>query len=55
MQAAVEIGSGRVPAGHLIRATVIASLHPEMTENIEGAARFGARIGRDLRGPDAAR
>jgi microcompartment protein CcmL/EutN len=55
VEAAVEIGSGRVPPGHLIRAAVIASLHPEMMENIEGAARFGARIGRDLRGPDAAR
>ena len=55
VEAAVEIGSGRVPPGHLIRAVVIASLHPEMTENIEGAARFGERIGRDLRGPDATR
>lgn len=55
VEAAVEIGSGRVPRGHLIRAAVIASLHPEMTENIEGDARFGARVGRDLRGPDAAR
>jgi microcompartment protein CcmL/EutN len=55
VEAAVEIGSGRVPPGHLIRAVVIASLHPEMAENIEGAARFGARVGRDLGGPDAAR
>ena len=55
VEAAVEIGSARVPPGHLIRATVIANLHPEMTENIEGAARFGERVGRDRRGPDAAR
>jgi microcompartment protein CcmL/EutN len=55
VEAAVEIGSGRVPTGHLIRATVIASLHPEMTENLEGDACFGGRVGRDLRGPDAAR
>ena len=55
VEAAVEIGSGRVPPGHLIRAAVIASLHPEMTENLEGGARFGARVGRDLGGPDAAR
>jgi len=55
VEAAVEIGSGRVAPWRLIRATVIAHLHPEMTENIEGAARFGERVGRDLRGPDAAR
>jgi microcompartment protein CcmL/EutN len=55
VEAAVEIGSGRVPAGHLVRKAVIAQLHPEMTENIEGAARFGARVGRDLWGQDAAR
>ncbi len=55
VEAAVEIASGRVPPGHLIRAAVIAHLHPEMSENIEGAARFGERVGRDLRGPDAAR
>jgi microcompartment protein CcmL/EutN len=55
VEAAVEIGSGRVPAGHLVRRAVIAQLHPEMTENIEGAARFGARVGRDLWGQDAAR
>jgi microcompartment protein CcmL/EutN len=54
-EAAVEIGSARVPAGHLIRATVIASLHPEMAENLEGNARFGSRVGRDRGGPDAAR
>ncbi len=53
-EAAVEIGSSRVPSGHLIRATVVASLHREMTENLEGGARFGSRVGRDLRGPDAA-
>jgi microcompartment protein CcmL/EutN len=55
VEAAVEIGSGRVPRGQLVRAVVIASLHPEMMENIEGAARFGERVGRDRRGPDAAR
>jgi microcompartment protein CcmL/EutN len=55
VEAAVEIGSGRVSRGHLVRAAVIASLHPEMTENIEGAARFRERVGRDRRGPDATR
>jgi microcompartment protein CcmL/EutN len=47
VEAAVEIGSGRVPPGHLVQVSVIPSLHPEMTLNIEGDARFGKRIGRD--------
>jgi len=55
VEAAVEIGAGRVPQGHLVRALVIPSLHPEMTENLEGDARFGPRAGREGGGPDAAR
>ena len=55
VEAAVEIGSGRVPSGHLVRAAVIPSLHPEMTENLEADPRFGGRAGRDQGAPDAAR
>lgn len=44
VEAAVEIGSSRVQEGMLIGSRVIASLHPEMEENLAAAPRFGDRI-----------
>lgn len=45
VEIAVEIGSARIDPGKLIGAEVIASLHGEMDENLEGSARFRDRIG----------
>lgn len=47
VEAAVEIGSSRVPAGHLVQASVIPGLHPEMGQNLWGHARFAPRAGRE--------
>jgi len=47
VEAAVEIGGGRVPGGHLVRASVISQLHPEMGRNLWANGRFGAAVGRD--------
>lgn len=44
VEAAVEIASGRVPAGQLVGAEVIAGLHPEMEENLAGSPRFRDRV-----------
>jgi microcompartment protein CcmL/EutN len=52
VEAAVTIGSNRVPGGHLVRASVISGLHSEMGENLWASGRFGARAGRE--GDDAA-
>lgn len=49
VEAAVEIACARIPAGQLVRQTVIAALHPEMDENLETSTRFGMR----LRGEDS--
>lgn len=43
VEAAVEIGSSRVPVG-LIEARVIAQLHPEMGDNLWAESRFRKRI-----------
>jgi microcompartment protein CcmL/EutN len=52
VEAAVSIGSTRVPGGHLVRASVISGLHAEMGENLWASGRFGSRAGRE--GDDAA-
>ena len=54
-EAAVEIGAGRVPGGHLRAASVISRLHPDMRANLEGHPRFARRAGRDPGDGDAAR
>ena len=53
VEAAVTIGSGRVPDGSLVGAEVIAQLHEEMGDNLTDHGRFGVRVGRD--GRDGAR
>jgi microcompartment protein CcmL/EutN len=52
VEAAVEIGSGRVDADLLRGTAVIAQLHGEMGDELWGHSRFGARLGRE--GDDAA-
>ena len=47
VEAAVAIGSGRVPPGHLMRSSVIPSLHPEMRADLERHSRFGPSVGRE--------
>ena len=54
VEAAVSIGSGRVPPGHLVREAVISRLHPEMRSDLEQSPRFGPSVGRGGDG-DAAR
>lgn len=44
VEAAVEIGAARVAGERLIGFRVIASLHPEMEENLAAAPRFGDRV-----------
>jgi microcompartment protein CcmL/EutN len=44
VEAAVEIGSGRIAAAPGLAARVIAQLHREMSENLAAGARFGERI-----------
>ena len=51
VEAAVDIGSNRVPAGHLVAASVISQLHGEMAANLVDHPRFAIRSG----GGDAAR
>jgi microcompartment protein CcmL/EutN len=51
-EAAVEIGAGRVPKGHLVRNEVISRLHPDMGKNLWSSGRFASRAGRE---DDAAR
>lgn len=53
VEAAVAIGSERVPVASLVGAEVIAQLHDEMGENLTNHPRFGVRVGRE--GGDAAR
>jgi microcompartment protein CcmL/EutN len=43
VQAAVEIGAGRVP-GRLVGSRVIAQLHDEMDENLAAHGHFGVRV-----------
>ncbi len=43
VEAAVDIGAGRVAAGQLVGRVVIPQLHPEMGENLAGDARFRER------------
>ncbi|HSG79733.1 MAG TPA: BMC domain-containing protein [Acidimicrobiia bacterium] len=52
VEAAVEIGSGRIAAAALRGTAVIAQLHEEMGDELWGHPRFGARLGRE--GDDAA-
>ncbi len=46
VEAAVEIGSGVLPAGALLHATVIPRLHEEMAENLLAGTRFAAQWNR---------
>jgi microcompartment protein CcmL/EutN len=55
VEAAVEIGSGRVPSGHLTAGSVISQLHPDMRGNLAANARFSRRSGREPEGDGAAR
>jgi microcompartment protein CcmL/EutN len=54
VEAAVEIGSNRVPAGHLTAGSVISQLHPDMRSNLEAHARFARRAGREPEADGAA-
>lgn len=45
VDAAVEIGVGRVRDGHLVASRVIAQLHDEMNANLVASAEFRHRIG----------
>ncbi len=45
VEAAVEIGVGRVGDGHLVASRVIAQLHDEMDANLVASAEFRHRIG----------
>ena len=53
VEAAVAIGSGRVPEAHLLASSVISQLHAEMADNLMSHPRFAVRSGRE--DPDAAR
>ena len=53
VEAAVDIGSGRVAAEALVAATVIPQLHDEMGDNLTHHPRFSVRLGRE--DDDAAR
>jgi microcompartment protein CcmL/EutN len=50
VEAAVGIGSGRVPPGNLVRRAVISQLHSEMWANLADHPRFGPSVGREGRG-----
>ncbi len=52
VEAAVEVGAGRVRPDALKGTSVIAQLHDELGEELWGHSRFGARLGRE--GDDAA-
>ncbi|MBI5879877.1 MAG: BMC domain-containing protein [Chloroflexi bacterium] len=43
VEAAVESGARAMPGAALVRRDVIASLHPEMNENLQADTRFGMR------------
>lgn len=45
VEAAVEIGAGRIGDGHLVASRVIAQLHDEMDANLIASAEFRHRIG----------
>lgn len=49
VQAAVEIGSGRISGAPGLAARVIAQLHGEMAENLAANARFGELVRGDAR------
>jgi microcompartment protein CcmL/EutN len=53
VEAAVSIGAGRVPPGHLVRRAVISQLHPEMRADLELDPRFGPSVGREGLGGEA--
>ena len=53
VEAAVDIGSGRVDPASLVGAEVISQLHDEMGENLTHHGRFAVRLGRER--DDAAR
>jgi microcompartment protein CcmL/EutN len=53
VEAAVAVGSSRVPEQHLVATSVISQLHSEMAGNLMDHPRFSVRTGRE--GPDAAR
>jgi len=44
VEAAVEIGTGAVRPGLLVRQVVISQLHPDIWENLSAATRFGSRL-----------
>ncbi len=61
MEAAVEIGAGRIAGSPGLMLRVIPRLHAEMAQNLVADARFGARVrgapgerGDGARAPDAA-
>jgi len=47
VEAAVGIGSGRVPPENLVRRVVISQLHSEMRANLADHPRFGPSVGRE--------
>jgi microcompartment protein CcmL/EutN len=53
VEAAIEIGSGRVEESDLVATSVIPQLHDDMGANLTHHARFAVRLGRE--GDDAAR
>jgi len=55
VEAAVEIGSGRVAGSQLTAGSVISQLHPEMRDNLADHARFARRSGREPGDGDATR
>ncbi len=55
VEAAVEIGSGRVAESQLMAGSVISQLHPDMRGNLAEHARFARRSGREPEGGDATR
>ena len=55
VEAAVEIGAGRVAETQLMAGSVISQLHPDMRGNLADHARFARRSGREPESGNAAR
>jgi len=47
VEAAISIGSARIPEGALVGTVVIPQVHAEMGNNLLSGRRFGDRLGRD--------
>jgi microcompartment protein CcmL/EutN len=47
VEAAISIGSARIPMGALVGTVVIPQVHAEMGNNLLSGRRFGDRLGRD--------